>query len=135
MRLNNGLQRALYDYSKELEETGGDYLPIDFKKHKSNVRDLDVYYSKSLNLVLKRPVFILEPRTPLFLRIPTYRVREDWVAQPIARKTDLKKAVEMIELTLKPYRQLGICPDVHVYNVGWHTFDQSNEARPVLFDW
>jgi hypothetical protein len=128
MKLHHGLKPALYNYSIQLEQ-GKETTPVTFKKHKSTERDLFVFYSQQLELVLKRQGFIMEPRTPQFLRIPTMRIREGWVAQPIAKKIDLKKAVDIIKEKLQPYYAIGIYPDVHVYNVGWY------EENPVLFDW
>lgn len=100
-----------------------------WKKFKSSTRSMDAFYNEDVGIVLKNPRFILEPRTPLFLRAPTIKLGDGWVVQPFARKTQLKAAVEAIREQLRPYLAKGIFPDLHVGNVGWI----NNKA--MLFDW
>ena len=88
------------------------------------------YHCKKLGVVVKHPKFILDPRTPLCVRVPTIRLDKYWVAQPVVEKRDLWMAVAIIERRMKPYRKYGIHPDIHTQNVGWW-----RGVRPVLFDW
>lgn len=88
---------------------------------------MDAFYHNGLGVVLKCPRFIMEPRTPLILRVPTINLGDGWVVQPIALKTNLKEAVTQIQKKLKKFN--GIVPDIHVGNVGW--FD----GKALLFDW
>jgi len=94
-------------------------------------RRAQVYHCKARGLVIKRPNFILNPRTPLKVRVPTIVIREDrnamgdWVAQPFVLKHDKKLAKERI------IKMLGtdVGYDIHAYNVGWY------QGKPVMFDW
>lgn len=88
---------------------------------------MEAFFNKRLGWVVKKPVFIMDHRTPLCVRVPTIRLDNDWVAQPIVSKVDLKWAVETIRTTLSEFK--GIHADLHVGNVGWH----NNQA--VMFDW
>jgi hypothetical protein len=100
-----------------------------WKQFKSTYRDMSAYYNTSLGIVLKNPKFILEPRTPLFLRVPTVNLGDGWVVQPLVRKTQLRAALTALRTKLEPYFKKGIRPDLHVGNVGWYG------KKPVLFDW
>lgn len=88
---------------------------------------MDAFYHEGLGVVLKRPKFIMETRTPLILRVPTICLGDGWVVQPIARKTNLKAAVEQIKKKLEKFS--GIFPDIHTGNVGWI------DNKPLMFDW
>ena len=90
-------------------------------------KPLESFYNERLGWVIKRPVFILEPRTPLAVRVPTICLRDNWVAQPIVEKTDLKKALITIQIKLMGHK--GIHSDLHCGNIGWY----KNEA--LMFDW
>lgn len=98
-----------------------------WKRYKSTYRKMDAFYHEGLGVVLKNPRFIMEPRTPLILRVPTISLGDGWVVQPIALKTNLKAAVSEIKKKLEQHK--GINPDIHVGNVGW--FDN----QPLMFDW
>ena len=100
-----------------------------WKRYKSTYRQMDAFYHEGLGVVLKNPRFIMEPRTPLILRVPTISLGEGWVVQPIALKTNLKAAVEQIRTQLEPHLARGIFPDIHTGNVGWV------DGKPLLFDW
>ena len=100
-----------------------------WKRYKSTYRQMDAFYHEGLGVVLKRPRFIMEPRTPLILRVPTISLGDGWVVQPIAVKTNLKAAVEQIRKQIKPHLARGIFPDIHAGNVGWV------DGKPLLFDW
>lgn len=98
-----------------------------WKRYKSTYRKMDAFYHEGLGVVLKCPKFIMEPRTPLVLRVPTISLGDGWVVQPIALKTNLKAAVEEIRTKLKKFK--GINPDIHTGNVGWV------DNQPLMFDW
>ena len=100
-----------------------------WKRYKSTYRKMDAFYHEGLGVVLKNPKFIMEPRTPLNLRVPTIKLGDGWVVQPIAVKTNLKAAVEQIRNQLKPHLARGISPDIHNGNVGWV------DGKPLMFDW
>lgn len=102
---------------------------VGFEKATSTYRDLQAYYNKSLGIVVKRPAFIMEPRTPSFLCVPTTKLRRGWVVQPIVQKTRLKEAVRRLNEQLEPYRKQGYAPDLHAQNVGWY------KNKPLMFDW
>lgn len=100
-----------------------------FVQVKSTYRDLDAFYNRSLGIIVKRPACILEDRTPSHLCVPTRKLRNGWVVQPIVKKTRLKEAVKRLERKLKPYREQGMTPDLHTGNVGWY------KGEPLMFDW
>ena len=100
-----------------------------FTKVKSTYRNLDAYYHRGLGIIVKRPACILEDRIPSYLKVPTVNLRNGWVVQPIVKKTRLKEAVRRLERKLKPYREQGLHPDLHVGNVGWF------KGEPLMFDW
>lgn len=124
--MDNSVKQYLYRCAKNLEN--GIRLK-GWKKFKSNVREMEAYYNKKLNIVLKNPRFIMENRTPLIIRVPTIKLADGWVVQPFVSKTNLKMAVEAIRKDLEPYLKRGIFPDIHVGNVGWYN------GKAVMFDW
>jgi len=85
-----------------------------------------MFYNTSLGLVVKR-TYIVEPRTPLHIRIPSIYLKDGWVLQPIARRDKTKRAMQIIRKKLKKHP--NIYPDIHSGNVGWY------KNRAVLFDW
>lgn len=100
-----------------------------FTKVKSTYRNLDAFYHRGLGIIVKRPALILEPSIPSHLIVPTVKLRNGWVVQPIVKKTRLKEAVRRLERKLKSYREQGMTPDLHVGNVGWY------KGEPLMFDW
>lgn len=97
-------------------------------RYKSKHRTHAAFYNKKHGIVVKCPAWIMEPATPSHLRIPTIEIGDDgWIAQPIARKTDLKAACDSIRRRLKKHPE--IFPDVHTGNVGWY------RGKAYLFDW
>lgn len=84
-----------------------------------------VYRCTKLGLIVKRPAFIYHPNTPMKVRVPTIGLKEkSWVAQPVVKKINLKKAVDIIR------KQLGKAKaDLHYLNVGWYN------GKAVMFDW
>lgn len=100
-----------------------------WKKFKSTARDMSAFYNTECGIVVKKPKFILEHRTPLFLRVPTVDLGDGWVAQPLVRKTNLRAALIALRASLKPHLARGVFPDLHRGNVGWY------ENKPVMFDW
>jgi hypothetical protein len=100
-----------------------------YKRHNKN---LNAFYHEGMNVVVKKPVLILDPRTPMTLRVPTIRLDDEWVAQPIVKKTKLKLAYNRLRKQLLSYK--GIHPDLHVNNVGWYEISP-NKWVPRLFDW
>ncbi len=119
------VRRKLTEYAKRLAD--GKSVK-GFRRFKSTYRTMDAYYSRELRVVIKRHVNILDPRTPLGLRVPTMKLFEYWVAQPLVRKTNLRKAVDLVESRMSAYGR-RFYTDVHVGNVGWY----AREA--LLFDW
>lgn len=100
-----------------------------WKRFKSTYREMSVFYNKSLGVVVKNPKFILDPRTPVSLRVPTVKLGDGWVVQPLVRKTELGEALRSLKQDLKPYLKKGIFPDIHSGNVGWY------KGKPLMFDW
>jgi hypothetical protein len=100
-----------------------------WKQFKSTTRDMSAFYNTKCGIVVKKPKFILERRTPLSLRVPTVSLGDGWVAQPLVRKTNLRAALTALRASLKPHLGRGIFPDLHRGNVGWYG------KKPVLFDW
>lgn len=98
-----------------------------WKRYKSKNRTMLAFYHEGLGIVLKNPRFIMEHRTPLIIRVPTIKLNDGWVIQPIAVKTNLKEAVDTIKKQLNKHK--GVFPDIHVGNVGWYN------GKPLLFDW
>ena len=99
-------------------------------RFKSKTRELDAYYNKNLGVVIKKPVFILEERTPKKFRVPTYELTPDgYVVQPLVVKKNLGSALAILRKEMKPYIKKGIFPDLHKGNVGWY------DGKPVMFDW
>lgn len=124
MRLTN-FQKWYYNAIPKILETGGN---VDgWHRFFSTYRQMDAFYNKTMKMVVKRPKFIMDARTPLHLRVPTAKVDNGWVVQPMVKKINLKEAVRQINEELKKYP--NIRPDVHKGNVGW--FD----GKAVLFDW
>ena len=125
-KVNSQARRYLGVIAKDLSDGK---KRIGWKRYKSTIRQMDAFYHEGLGVVLKNPKFIMEPRTPLIVRVPTVQLGDGWVIQPITRKTQLKEAVEQIRKQLEPYLAKGIFPDLHVGNVGWY------ENKPLMFDW
>lgn len=100
-----------------------------WKRFKSTTRQMDAFYCKKLGVVIKKPVFILEPRTPKKFRVPTYELKDGFILQPLVSKKNLGLAVKKIQAGLKPHLKRGIFPDLHVGNVGWY------KGEPLMFDW
>jgi len=114
-------------YKAEMLDSG---TPLKgWKKFKSTTRDMSAFYNTECGIVVKKPKFILDHRTPLSLRVPTVNLGEGWVAQPLVRKTHLRAALTALRASLKPHLARGIFPDLHRGNVGWYG------KKPVLFDW
>ena len=95
----------------------------------SRRRKMLCFYNKEIGLVIKKPAFILEHRTPLVFRAPTIDLGDGWVCQPILEKKMLKLAFNKLHKDLKPYNKRGIYPDMHLGNIGWYN------KKPLLFDW
>ena len=95
----------------------------------SKRRKMLCFYNKEMGVVLKKPAFILEHRTPLVFRAPTIDLGDGWVCQPILEKKRLKLAYNKLYKELKPYIKRGIYPDIHIGNIGWYN------NKPLLFDW
>lgn len=126
-KIDAQLRRYLLESARLMEDEGQHVKG--WGAFKSTYRGVTAYYNKKLGIVVKVPHFILEPRTPLFLRVPTIKLDDEWVAQPLLRKTDLRRALTMLRKSLKPYLDKGIFPDIHAQNVGWYN------GKPLLFDW
>jgi hypothetical protein len=90
-------------------------------------KPLESYFNKRIGWVIKRPAYTQQPLTPPSVRVPTIELEDGWVAQPIVRKVDLKKAVIVIRTKLIDFK--GTYPDLHWGNVGWH------KGKAVMFDW
>jgi hypothetical protein len=99
-----------------------------WNRFNSKYRKMDAFYNKTYGMVVKRPNFIMDKRTPLKLRVPTVNLGNGWVLQPLVKKTNLKQAVDQIKMQLKN-NYPNINPDLHVGNVGWY------EGKPLMFDW
>jgi hypothetical protein len=95
----------------------------------SKRRKMLCFYNKEMGVVLKKPAFILEHRTPLVFRAPTIDLGYGWVCQPILEKKRLKLAYNRLLKDLKPYIKRGIYPDIHIGNIGWYN------NKPLFFDW
>lgn len=124
MKLSN-FQKWYYSSLIKMFERGNNIAG--WSRFKSTYRQMDAYYNKSFGMVVKRPKFIMDKRTPKHLRAPTVSLGDGWVVQPFVKKTNLKAAVNQIRAELKKYP--SIKPDVHVGNVGWY------DGKAVLFDW
>ena len=96
-------------------------------KHKS--RNVNGFYNRRLGLVVKKPAFILEHRTPVRFRVKTVSLKDGWVGQPLLVRTRLNEAVGRLRKDLKPYLSAGFCVDLHIGNVGWYG------KKPLLLDW
>jgi hypothetical protein len=125
-KINSQIRYYLVRTAKILTE---DRKVKGWRRIQSTSRHMDVFFNDGLGVVLKHPKFILEHRTPSFLRIPTVKLGDGWVVQPKARRTDLKAAVDQIRTHLEPYLAKGIFPDIHHGNVGWYN------GKPLMFDW
>lgn len=123
MKLNS-LQKCYYGALPSLFEAGEDVYG--WTRFKSTYRTMDAFYNKTYNMVVKRPKFIMDKRTPLEVRVPTFNLGNGWVLQPLVKKTNLKEAVRRINIKLK---NKNARPDLHVGNVGWL------EDKPLMFDW
>lgn len=88
------------------------------------------YRNKERYLVIKRANFIMNPWTPLKVRVPTIKLdKYGWVVQPYCERYRLKEAVQLIA------KQLGKnhgC-DLHYANVGW--ICERGKMVPKMFDW
>jgi hypothetical protein len=125
-KVNSQARWYLFHTAKKL--AGGNKMN-GWKRFKSTYREMDAFYHDGLGIVLKKPAYIMEHRTPLFLRVPTIKLGDGWVVQPFAKKTNLKIAVNKIQKQLEPYLARGIFPDIHKGNVGWVN------DKPLMFDW
>ena len=104
--------------------------PKGFRRFRSTVRPrLDAFYHRGLGLVVKKPKFIMDPRTPTKLRVPTIALGMGWVVQPLTHKILLKLAMFHLSPELAKCHARGIRPDAHTGNVGWYN------GKAVLFDW
>lgn len=100
-----------------------------WRRFKSTSRKLNAYYNEKLGVVIKKPVFILEHRTPMKFRVPTYELKDDYIVQPLVSKKDLGGALLKLREDMKPYLKRGIFPDLHRGNIGWY------QGKPLMFDW
>jgi hypothetical protein len=101
----------------------------DWHKFKSKSRNINGFYNRRLGLVVKKPAFILEHRTPIRFRVKTVTLKDGWVGQPLLVRTRLNEAVGLLRKGLKPYLSAGFCVDLHSGNVGWYG------KKPLLLDW
>lgn len=113
----------------ELLESTGRTSGFGWKRFTSTYRTIQAYSHKGLGLVVKRPNCILEPRTPLAVRVPTMKLKNGWIVQPLVKKVELRRACDVIGERLKSVRERKIYPDLHTGNVGWYN------GKPVMFDW
>ncbi len=83
-------------------------------------------------LIVKNPRFVMNPRTPLRVRVPTIKLDDGWVVQPKVVKKDRKKAVQALRKSL-----IGVSCDLHSLNVGWmkQTSGKRSKWVPKMFDW
>jgi hypothetical protein len=89
----------------------------------------DVYRDAKRGYIIKCPNYINNPDTPIAVRVPTINIGVgDWVAQPVVKKVDRKRAVDLLRA------QLGdvVC-DLHHLNVGW--YEENGKLVPKMFDW
>lgn len=98
-----------------------------WRRFKSTYREMDAYYNTRKGLVLKKPKFILDDRTPKCLRVPTIKLKNGWSVQPLVKKINLKKALVILNDRVKKYP--NIWPDLHTENIGWYN------GKPLMFDW
>lgn len=124
MKLTN-FQKWYYNTVLKILERGDN--PEGWNRFKSTYRQMDAFYNKTYGMVVKRPKFIMDRRTPRHLRVPTINLNDGWVLQPIVKKTRLKEAVRLINNELKNYPKIK--PDLHTGNVGWY------DGKPLMFDW
>jgi hypothetical protein len=103
------------------------YKPKGWRKFYSKVRDMNAFYNINKSVVVKRPSWILEPKMPPELCVPTFELGGGWVVQPLVKKICLKKAVDILRKELNNYPDLF--PDLHTQNVGWY------KNKPVMYDW
>lgn len=84
-----------------------------------------VYVVKQYGLVIKQPNFIMSPPPPHpEVLIPTVKLRDGWVVQPVANRAKKRMAALMIRKIIGEY-----FTDLHPDNVGWV------KGKPVMFDW
>jgi hypothetical protein len=98
-----------------------------YRRYHSVYRKLSAFYNKGLGIVVKRHESVIDHKTPTCLRAPTIPIGLGWYAQPILRKTELRKAFVAICRKLRKHK--GIYPDLHIGNVGWYN------STPLMFDW
>ena len=92
--------------------------------------ELDAYYNKTEDMVIKLQNFINDDRTPLKFRVPTVKLDNNgYVVQPLVEKRNLTEALKILRVKMKPYFKRGIFPDLHRYNIGWY------KNKPLMFDW
>jgi len=113
----------------ELLESTGRTSGFGWKRFTSTYRTIQAYGHKGLGLVVKKQNCILEPRTPMSVRVPTMKLKNDWVVQPLVKKVRLREACLYIGGRLVFARERKIHPDLHTGNVGWYN------GKPVMFDW
>lgn len=82
------------------------------------------FKNKELGVVIKSPNCILNPWTPLRVRVPTVKLGYGWVLQPIVDRTNTALAMRLLKAELKD----RYC-DLHLANVGWW------DGKPVMHDW
>jgi hypothetical protein len=105
-----------------------------FKRFNCTYRKLQAYHNKALSVVVKKQNFILDDRTPMEVRVPTTKLKNGWVLQPLLKKVRLKEACHVLRVKLADSYANGIFPDLHTGNVGWFK-NSSGKLVPLLFDW
>jgi hypothetical protein len=104
-----------------------DISSLGFSEHKSP--RVDGYYHRKWGIIIKNPKLILDPDLPDKYKVPTVELGNGWVMQPIVKKVELKRAVDILRKDMEKYLKTGAYPDLHYGNVGWY------KNRPVMFDW
>ena len=89
--------------------------------------DLVIYRNEKLRLVVKAPSVLYDPPPPTELIVPTVKLFDGWVVQPLCTFEDRSGAFHSL------IRKIGekdrYSWDLHLWNVGrWN-------GKPVLFDW
>lgn len=113
----------------EILEDSSESSGFGFKRFTCTYRKLQAYHNKKMGVVVKKPNFILDHRTPMDVRVPTLDLKNGWVIQPFVKKVRLKEACEQIRVKLNGCYNDGIFPDLHTGNVGWLG------DEPKMFDW
>ena len=84
----------------------------------------NVYRNRDMGIIIKQNSFIMTPTTPLSVRVPTIKLENGWVVQPLVSRMEARQAVKLIGKKLGNF----YC-DLHVNNVGWWN------GKPLMFDW